>query len=109
VRRFGKYRLLELLASGGMAEVWRAELPGPAGFAKEVALKLVRADLAAQPELSRLFEQEARLASRLGHANVVQVFESPCARTRYPSSTPFSGSAGLPGDRRWAGDVGMGR
>jgi serine/threonine-protein kinase len=75
VRSFGKYRLLELLASGGMAEVWRAELPGPAGFAKEVALKLVRADLGAQPELARLFEQEARLASRLGHANVVQVFE----------------------------------
>jgi serine/threonine-protein kinase len=83
VRRFGKYRLLELLASGGMAEVWRAELPGPAGFAKEVALKLVRADLAAQPELSRLFEQEARLASRLGHANVVQVFEYDVADGRH--------------------------
>jgi Protein kinase domain len=75
VRTFGKYRLLELLASGGMAEVWRAEVAGPGGFEKELALKLVRADLGSQPELARLFEQEARLASRLGHANVVQVFE----------------------------------
>jgi serine/threonine-protein kinase len=75
VRTFGKYRLLELLASGGMAEVWLAEFAGPGGFAKEVALKLVRADLASEPELARLFAQEARLASRLGHANVVQVFE----------------------------------
>jgi len=75
VKRFGKYRLLEPLASGGMAEVWRAELYGPGGFAKEVALKLVRADLAPDPELARLFVQEARLASRLGHANVVQVFD----------------------------------
>src|SRR5512135_195666 len=58
-----------------MAEVWRAEFTGPGGFAKEVALKLIRADLAAEPELARLFVQEARLASRLGHANVVQVFE----------------------------------
>lgn len=79
---FGKYRLLEPLASGGMAEVWRAEMAGPAGFAKEVALKLVRADLAADPELLRLFEQEARLASRLGHANVVQVFEFDVAGGR---------------------------
>ena len=75
MRTFGKYRLLELLASGGMAEVWRAELAGPGGFEKELALKLVRAELGSQPELARLFEQEARLASRLGHANVVQVFE----------------------------------
>ncbi len=75
MRTFGKYRLLELLASGGMAEVWRAEFAGPGGFEKELALKLVRAELGSQPELARLFEQEARLASRLGHANVVQVFE----------------------------------
>ncbi len=82
MKTFGKYRLLEPLASGGMAEVWRAEVAGPGGFSKEVALKLVRADLAADAELARLFVQEARLASRLGHANVVQVFEFDTAEGR---------------------------
>jgi serine/threonine-protein kinase len=75
VKTLGKYRLVELLASGGMAEVWRAEVAGPGGFAKEVALKLVREDLARDPAFARMFAEEARLASRLAHANVVHVFE----------------------------------
>ncbi|BDG07148.1 serine/threonine-protein kinase [Anaeromyxobacter paludicola] len=70
---FGKYRVVAPLASGGMADVYRAELPGPGGFVKEVALKVVRGggDAAAVA----MFVQEARLASRLGHANIVQVLD----------------------------------
>ncbi|HEY7725602.1 MAG TPA: serine/threonine-protein kinase, partial [Anaeromyxobacteraceae bacterium] len=75
MKSLGKYRLVEPLASGGMAEVWRARVAGPGGFAKEVALKLVREDLARDPAFARMFAEEARLASRLTHANVVQVFE----------------------------------
>jgi tRNA A-37 threonylcarbamoyl transferase component Bud32 len=75
VRTFGKYRLLEQIGSGGMAEVWRAELPGPAGFVKDVALKLIRAESEGRSEWVRMFAQEARVASRLTHANVVQVFD----------------------------------
>jgi tRNA A-37 threonylcarbamoyl transferase component Bud32 len=74
VRELGKYRLLEPIASGGMAEVWRAEMPGHAGFVKEVALKLVRADDGEGGEIARMFVQEAKLASRLHHANIVHVF-----------------------------------
>jgi len=74
VRSFGKYRLVEPIASGGMAEVWRAAAPGAEGFVKEVALKLVRGDHDARGEFVRMFIQEARLASRLTHANIVQVF-----------------------------------
>ena len=44
MRQLGKYLLIEPIASGGMAEVWRAEVAGPAGFVKQVAVKLVRAD-----------------------------------------------------------------
>jgi tRNA A-37 threonylcarbamoyl transferase component Bud32 len=75
VHTLGKYRLVERLASGGMADVWRAEVVNAEGVVKEVALKLVRGDHAAQDAFIRMFIQEARLASRLSHANVVQVFE----------------------------------
>src|SRR3990172_10773746 len=58
-----------------MAEVWRAEARGPQGFVKEVALKLVRGGKGPGGEFVRMFVQEARLASRLTHANIVQVFD----------------------------------
>ena len=74
VRRLGKYLLIEPIASGGMAEVWRAEVAGPAGFVKQVAVKLVRADRGDDDEMVRMFIQEARLAGSLHHANIVHVF-----------------------------------
>jgi serine/threonine-protein kinase len=83
VRQVGKYRLLEPIASGGMAEVFRAEVPGAAGFVKEVALKLIRGDHGASSEFVQMFIQEARLASRLAHANVVQVFDFDQVDGRY--------------------------
>jgi serine/threonine protein kinase len=75
VRSFGRYRLVEHLASGGMADVWRAETTGPEGFVKEVALKLVRGEHRGDDAFVRMFVREARLAARLHHANVVQVFD----------------------------------
>jgi len=75
VRRLGKYLLIEPIASGGMAEVWRAEVAGPAGFVKQVAVKLVRADRGDDGGMVRMFLQEARLASSLHHANIVHVFD----------------------------------
>jgi tRNA A-37 threonylcarbamoyl transferase component Bud32 len=75
VRRLGRYTLIEPIASGGMAEVWRAEVAGPSGFVKQVAVKLVRADRGDDDEMVRMFVQEARLASALHHANVVHVFD----------------------------------
>ncbi|HYS79343.1 MAG TPA: serine/threonine-protein kinase [Anaeromyxobacteraceae bacterium] len=83
MRSFGKYRLLEPVATGGMAEVWRAEAPGAEGFVKEVALKLIRGDHDARGDFERMFIQEARLASRLTHANIVQVFEFDQVDGRY--------------------------
>jgi tRNA A-37 threonylcarbamoyl transferase component Bud32 len=75
VRLFGRYQLVEPIASGGMAEVWRARATGPAGVEKEVALKLVRGEHGAGSDFARMLVEEARLAARLTHANVVQVFE----------------------------------
>ncbi|HET8732309.1 MAG TPA: serine/threonine-protein kinase, partial [Anaeromyxobacteraceae bacterium] len=83
MRRLGKYLLIEPIASGGMAEVWRAEVTGPAGFVKQVAVKLVRADRGDDPEMVRMFVQEARLASALHHAAIVHVFDLEEVDGRY--------------------------
>jgi serine/threonine-protein kinase len=73
--RLAKYTLLELLGQGGMAEVWKAEVRGPEGFRRTVAVKRIRPDLAGERRLAELFLREARLSARLHHANIVQVFE----------------------------------
>ena len=83
MRRLGKYLLIEPIASGGMAEVWRAEVAGPAGFVKQVAVKLVRADRGDDDEMVRMFTQEARLAGSLHHANIVHVFDFDFIEGRY--------------------------
>jgi len=75
VESFGRYRLVAPLASGGMAELWRARADGPAGVQREVALKLVRDAPGGGPGFARMLVEEARLAARLHHANVVQVIE----------------------------------
>ena len=58
-----------------MAEVWAAHMEGPGGFVKSVALKFTLDTFAGDPELERLFVNEARLAAQLQHANLVGVFD----------------------------------
>ncbi len=71
----GKYRLLRLLATGGMGEVFLARQEGPAGFAKPAVVKRVLAHLAREPGFVEMFLDEARLAALLTHPNVIQIFE----------------------------------
>ena len=75
--RFGKYRLLVELGHGGMADVFLAVVAGPAGsgFSKLVVLKRLRAALAEDPEFVAMLVDEARIAARLNHPNVVQTNE----------------------------------
>jgi serine/threonine protein kinase len=73
--RFGKYRVLRRIASGGMAEVYLCRLTGEEGFRKRVALKVVHPRHAADPRFRELFAREARLAASLSHPNLVQVFD----------------------------------
>ncbi|MBX7192721.1 MAG: serine/threonine protein kinase, partial [Sandaracinaceae bacterium] len=72
---FGRYRLGRRLGRGGMAEVHEASLEGHDGFVRRVALKRVRRELAQDPELVRMFSDEARIASHLHHANLVSVLD----------------------------------
>ena len=58
--RFGKYDLLALLATGGMAEIWLARVSGMAGFEKLVVIKRLLDKLAIDPEYVEMFLDEAR-------------------------------------------------
>lgn len=73
--RFGKYRVLRRIASGGMAEVYLCRLTGEEGFRKRVALKVVHPRYADDPRFRELFAREARLAASLSHPNLIQVFD----------------------------------
>ncbi|MCO4743414.1 MAG: serine/threonine protein kinase [Proteobacteria bacterium] len=74
-QQFGEYHLLEKIATGGMAEVWRARAYGMAGFEKILVIKRVLESLARDDEFIRLFIDEARIAVQLLHVNIVQVFD----------------------------------
>ncbi len=74
-QRFGKYRVLRGIASGGMSEVYLCLLPGEEGFRKRVAVKAVRTERAGDPRFRELFVREARLAASLSHPNLIQVFD----------------------------------
>jgi serine/threonine protein kinase len=71
----GPYRVLEKIATGGMAEVFRATSSGAKGFEKIIVIKRILDTLARDEEFRELFKGEARIAARLSHANIVQVFE----------------------------------
>src|SRR5678815_1635678 len=70
-----RYRVVEKLESGGMAEVFRAESEGLQGFRKQVAIKRVLPHLSEKKKFISMFLDEARLSAHLSHSNCVQVFD----------------------------------
>jgi serine/threonine protein kinase len=73
--RLGPYELLRRLATGGMAEVYLARRAGPHGFQKLVAVKRILPQFASDNDFVAMFVDEARVCARLGHPNIVQVFD----------------------------------
>ncbi len=73
--RVGKYRIIAKLGQGGMATVFLSVVPGPAGFNKLLVVKILKDDLAHDSDFLGMFLNEARLAARLNHPNVVQTYE----------------------------------
>ena len=73
--RFGKYYVLEKIAQGGMAEVYKVKTVGIAGFEKIQALKRILPHQAREDRFIRSFIDEARIAVELTHRNIVQVFD----------------------------------
>ncbi|MEO7109336.1 MAG: serine/threonine-protein kinase [Polyangiaceae bacterium] len=74
-RQIGRYAMYGVLASGGMATVHFGRLAGAAGFARTVAIKALRPQYAEDPEFVSMFIDEARLAARIHHPNVVPTLD----------------------------------
>ena len=70
----GRYQLAALLASGGMGQVWTAR-PIGSGFARTVALKLLRSEMSGDENYARMFIDEATVASSIHHPNVCETYE----------------------------------
>src|ERR1041385_2970516 len=74
-RGFGKYTLVAKLATGGMAEIFLVRLVSDGGFEKLVCIKRILPHLAKNSQFVAMFLDEARVAARISHPNVCQVFE----------------------------------
>ncbi len=79
----GRYRPVKVLGRGGMAEVVLAEISGPAGFSRQVALKYVLPEHASNPAVVKMFLDEARLGAQFSHPNIIQVHDFGEADGRY--------------------------
>jgi serine/threonine protein kinase len=74
-RLFGRYILYDAIASGGMASVHFGRLTGAAGFARTVAIKRMHPQHAQDPDFVAMFVDEARLAARIRHPNVIPTLD----------------------------------
>jgi len=73
--RFGRYVLLDRIGEGGMAEVYRAVMPGAEGFKRTFVIKKILAQLNQSTDFVEMFVREARTIALLNHPNIVQVFD----------------------------------
>ena len=90
---FGPYVLLERVAIGGMAEVFRAKRTGVEGFEKVVAVKRILPHLSDNKEFVDMFIDEAKMVAGLTHPNIVQIFDLGKHRGA-PTSSPWSTCTG---------------
>ncbi len=72
---FGQYVIEEHIATGGMADVYKARMMGMEGFQKTVAIKRILSNLTDSEEFVRMFIDEAKLAAQLNHDNIIQIFD----------------------------------
>jgi eukaryotic-like serine/threonine-protein kinase len=71
---FGRFRLLDKIGAGDVAEVFRAIVVGVQGFERRVAIKVMRDDVI-ESAVGQIFAEEARVSALLDHPGVVQVYE----------------------------------
>ncbi len=73
--KFGKYALVNRIAQGGMAEIYRAKYFGEGGFVKDVAIKRILPIWSDNKEFTTMLCDEAKALVNLQHQNIVQVYE----------------------------------
>ena len=73
--RFGQYEILERIAAGGMAELYKAKRTGVEGFQKIVAIKKILPHLADDEDFVTMFADEAKLAAQLNHPNIIHIYD----------------------------------
>lgn len=73
--RVGPYEVTELLAAGGMAEIFLGQKPGPGGFQKHLVIKRITKKLIGDREIEAMFVDEARVQALLDHPNIVQIYD----------------------------------
>src|SRR6478609_9937140 len=85
-RRVGDFQLLRRLGRGGMADVYLAE---QLSLRRQVALKVLKRNLAGDDAYIRRFQHEAQAAAKLVHANIVQIYEVGCVDGTYYISQEY--------------------
>ncbi len=83
MEQFGNYVLLEKIAAGGMAELFKAKKIGIEGFERLLAIKRILPHLSADEEFIGMFIAEAKLVARLNHRNIAQVYDFGKTRENY--------------------------
>ncbi|HUS31801.1 MAG TPA: serine/threonine-protein kinase [Kofleriaceae bacterium] len=73
--RLGRYDVDELLAKGGMGEVYKGRLVAEHGFVRPIVIKLIRTELLADERAALMFIDEARMAAGLHHRNILQIVD----------------------------------
>ena len=74
-REFGKYHLIERIATGGMAQLYRAKLYGAGGFEKDLAVKKILPQLGQDEDFVQMFMDEAMITVTLNHGNIAQILD----------------------------------
>ncbi len=77
----GRYAIYDAIASGGMGTVHLARLMGPAGFSRTVAAKRLQPNLTSDPDFAAMLIDEARVAGRIRHPNVVSTLDVVATKT----------------------------
>jgi len=104
----GKYQLIAEIARGGMGVVYLAMVQGPGGFSKLVVVKELKPELVEEPAFLTMFLDEARLAARLSHPNIVQTNEVGNDGERYFMAMDYLDGRGLDQVRRRSKIAGFG-
>ena len=89
IEQFGKYQILERVARGGMAEIFKARMEGIGGFNRLFAIKRVLPTLSSNREYIDLLVDEAKVAGLLSHANIVQILDLGSVKGQYYVAMEF--------------------